>query len=179
MKKELDELEQKIKEVSVWLAKEYSRINTGIATPSFLDGINVESYGAMSPLKNVASINIEDAKTLRIAPWDKSLGKVIEKAIQVSNLGVSTVLDDAGLRVIFPALTTEKRQDYVKIAKKILEEARISIRKIREDYINILKKMELSQDEEKATKESIQKLVDSGNSLLEEVFARKEFEILN
>lgn len=179
MKDEFKKLENNFKAVAEWLTKEYSRINTGRASPSFLDGITVEAYGAFGPIKNVASIVIEDPKTLRIAPWDKNHLKSIEKAIQTSNLGVSTVVDDAGVRVIFPMLTTERRNEYVKLAKKIMEEARITIRKHREDSLSNLKNLGLTEDEMKSGKDSVQKMVDEANNDLEEIFQSKEKEILN
>lgn len=179
MKEEFKKAEDSFKNVAQWLSSEYSRINTGRATPSFLDGILVEAYGALGPIKNVASINIEDPKTLRIAPWDKTHLKSIEKAIQISNLGVSTVVDDAGVRVIFPMLTTERRNEYVKLAKKIMEEARISIRKHREDALSNLKNLDLTEDELKSAKDTIQKMVDEANDNLESIFQSKEKEILS
>src|SRR3989338_2323203 len=94
-----------LKKVEDFLAKEYSQLNIGRASPVVLDGVTVESYGSRVPLKNTASISIEDPKTLRIAPWDKNQIKDIEKAILASNLGLSVATDDLGIRVIFPQLT--------------------------------------------------------------------------
>ena len=91
-----------INKVAEFLSKEYSQLNIGRASPMVLDGVSVESYGSYVPLKNVASVSIEDPKTLRIAPWDKSQIKEIEKAIVSSNLGLSVAVDDSGIRVIFP-----------------------------------------------------------------------------
>ena len=110
----------------------------------FLDGISVESYGSYVPLKNVASVSIEDPKTLRITPWDKTQVKGIEKAIISSNLGLSVATDDMGIRVIFPQLTTETRQTLVKVLKEKLEESRIVVRKEREV---VIRDMETKQKE--------------------------------
>src|SRR5438552_2254290 len=103
-----------LKKVEEWLLKEYSQIHTGRASPAVLDSAMVSSYGSNMPIKNVAAISIEDPKTLRISPWDKSQVKDIEKAILASNLGLSVATDDMGLRVIFPHLTTETRTSLVK-----------------------------------------------------------------
>ena len=91
-----------LKKVEEFLSKEFSQLNIGRASPMVLDGVAVESYGSYGPIKNMASVNIEDPKTLRIVPWDKTQIKAIEKAIQAANLGLSVATDDAGIRVIFP-----------------------------------------------------------------------------
>jgi ribosome recycling factor len=110
-----------LKKVEEYLVKEYNQLNIGRASPMVLEGVSVESYGSRMPLKNVANVSIEDPKTLRIAPWDKSQVKEIEKAIIASNLGLSVATDEAGIRVIFPQLTTETRQALVKVLKEKLE----------------------------------------------------------
>ena len=161
-----------------WLVKEYSQIHTGRAAPALLDGIHVESYGALQPLKNVASISIEDPKTLLVAPWDKSQIKDIERALHAANLGFSVNAGDAGVRVIIPALTTESRNSLVKIAKERLEDARITVRKAREAALNDLKDAGLSEDVMRGAKEDVQKLVDAANDALEASFKKKEGEIL-
>ena len=166
-----------LKKAEEWLSKEYSQIRTGRATPVVLDSITLESYGSRMPLKNVAGITIEDSKTLRIVPWDKSQIKAIESAIMVSNLGLSIVSDSEGVRVIFPALTTENRTSLIKVLKEKLEDARINVRKERQDEIDRVK--ELSEDELKRAKDEIQKCVDEVNKNLEELFVKKEKEIMN
>ena len=109
-----------LKKIEEFLGKEYNHLNIGRASPSVLDGVTVESYGSYIPLKNAASVSIEDPKTLRIAPWDKNQIKSIEKAIVGANLGLSVATDDAGLRGIFPQLTTETRQTPLKMLQKKL-----------------------------------------------------------
>ena len=121
-----------LKKVQDFLGKEYNQLNIGRASPMVLDGVSIESYGSHVPLKNVANISIEDPKTLRITPWDKSQIKDIEKAINSANLGLSVATDDLGIRVIFPQLTTETRQTLVKVLKEKLEESRITVRRERE-----------------------------------------------
>ncbi len=175
----LDSFKQEAKATEEWLSKEYSQIHTGRANPALLDGVLVEAYGNLSPLKNNASISIEDPKTLRVIPWDKSLNKPIEKSLHEANLGFSIALDDAGVRVIIPALTTETRQKLVKVAKERLEDARIAIRKAREAILTDLKDQALPEDTFVRAKEEVQKLVDGANANLEAVFNKKETEILN
>jgi len=166
-----------LKKIEEWLSKEYFSIHTGRATPMVLDSIMIESYGSKMPIKNVAQITIEDPKTLRISPWDKNQVKDIESAISASNLGLSIVSDSDGVRVIFPMLTTENRINLVKILKNKLEEARIHVRKERQNEIDKIE--ELSEDEKKRAKDDIQKCVDESNKNLEGIFGKKETEIMN
>ncbi len=168
---------QELKKVEEWLSKEYSQVHTGRATPMVLDSIMVESYGSRMPIKNVASVSIEDPKTLRIAPWDKNQIKDIESAIMEANLGLSVVSDSDGVRAIFPMLTTENRTKLAKILKEKLEEARIHVRKNRQEEMEGLSDM--SEDEAKRAKDDIQKCVDEANQSLEAVFAKKETEVMN
>jgi ribosome recycling factor len=173
----LDKFKAEAKQADEWLIKEYSQIHTGRAAPALLDGVQVESYGAWQPIKNVASITIEDPKTLRVVPWDKSQIKDIERALHAANLGFSIAVDDLGVRVIIPALTTETRNQLAKIAKDKLEDARITIRKAREAQLDTLKGQDLPEDTFRSAKDDLQKLVDTANSTLEATFARKETEI--
>ena len=165
-----------------FLSKEYSQLNIGRASPMVLDGVTVESYGSYVPLKNVASVSIEDPKTLRIAPWDKGQIKGIEKAIVGSNLGLSVATDDLGIRVIFPQLTTETRQTLVKVLKEKLEESRITVRHERvvvlEDIEAKEKEAKLTEDEKFKAKEELQKITTETNANLEAIFEKKEKEVL-
>lgn len=164
------------------MGKEYSQLNVGRASPMVLDGISVESYGARVPLKNVASVSIEDPKTLRIAPWDKGQIKEIEKSIIASNLGLSVATDEAGIRVIFPQLTAETRQNLVKVLKEKLEEQRITVRQERERVWDEIQKQEkeskMTEDEKFRAKEELQKIMDEVNKNLENIFEKKEKEAL-
>ncbi|HOO48179.1 MAG TPA: ribosome-recycling factor, partial [Candidatus Paceibacterota bacterium] len=101
------EFKNELQKIEVWLSKEYSQIQTGRATPMVLDSISIENYGSYTPIKNIASISVEDSKTLRIAPWDKNQVRLIEGAINEADLGLSVLSDADGVRVIFPMLTTE------------------------------------------------------------------------
>ena len=171
-----------INKVVEFLGREYIQLNIGRASPMVLDSITVDSYGSRISLKNVASISIEDPKTLRIAPWDKNQIKEIEKSIIVSNLGLSVSVDDAGIRVIFPQLTTDTRQTLIKVLKEKLEESRITVRKERERIWDDIQKKEkegiITEDERFKAKEDLQKIIDEINKKLEELFEKKEREVL-
>lgn len=172
----------KVSEVVEWLSGEYSSIRTGKASPLILDAVMVESYGNKTPIKHIASISTEDAKTLRVTPWDKSQIKSIETAIAQSNLGISTAPDSSGLRVIFPDLTEDRRKTLVKLLKDKLEDARISIRKEREKVWNDIQDKErageMSEDEKFRGKDDLQKLVDEANQKLEGLADKKEAEVM-
>ena len=181
-----------LKKVEEFLGKEYSQLNIGRASPMILDSVSVESYGSYVPLKNVASISIEDPKTLRIAPWDKSQVKMIEKAIIGSNLGLSVATDDLGIRVIFPQLTTETRKTLVKVLKEKLEEQRIVVRRLRETILSEIEEKEparnathgvagggkMTEDEKFRAKEELQKIINETNDKLEATFEKKEREVM-
>ena len=164
------------------MGKEYNQLNIGRASPMVLDGVSVLSYGSHVPLKNIANISIEDPKTLRVAPWDKNQIKDIEKAITSANLGLSVATDDAGIRVIFPQLTTETRQNLVKVLKEKLEEQRIIVRKERERIWDEIQKLEkegkMTEDEMFRAKEELQKIITETNGNLEATFEKKEREVL-
>ncbi len=164
-----------------WLTAEYSGLHTGRATPMVLDSVMAESYGSLQPLRNMASISIEDPKTIRVVPWDKNVVKSIEKALTDANLGLGIVADSDGIRVIFPPLTTERRAQTVKILGQLQEEARIRVRKIREaemKEIESLSKEGMGEDEKKRFQNEIQKLTDESNKNLEAIFKKKESEVM-
>src|SRR3989344_3569342 len=171
-----------LKKVEDFLAKEYNQLNIGRASPMVLDGIQVESYGSRVPLKNVASVSIEDPKTLRVAPWDKGQIKGIEKAVAAANLGLSVAVDDQGLRIVFPQLTTESREKLVKVLKEKLEEARIVVRRERErvwDEVQTQEKSgKMTEDEKFRSKDELQKITDEVNKNLEAIYERKEKEVM-
>jgi ribosome recycling factor len=171
-----------LKKVEEFLGKEYRELNVGRASPMVLDSITVESYGSFVPLKNVASVSIEDPKTLRIAPWDKTQIKGIEKAIAGANLGLSVAVDDAGMRVIFPQLTTDTRVTLVKVLKEKLEESRITVRRERENVWKDIEKKEekgeMTEDEKFTAKEELQKIINEVNANLEATFERKQKEVM-
>lgn len=173
--------QKKIKETESWLMREYAAIRTGRASTAFLDGVKVESYGTEMPITSLANISAEDARTIRITPWDSSQTQAIERAIVASNLGVSAVVDGTGLRVIFPELTGERRLQLVKVAKEKLEDARVALRRERSevsDDLNEKKKNgEMGEDEMMRNKTEMEKHVQEGMKKLEEHFDKKEKEI--
>jgi len=164
-----------------WLAKEYRGLRTGRASPAILDGIMVSAYGSMMPLKQVASVGIEDARTLRVQPFDASVIKDIERAISAGSLGVGTASDGATVRVSFPELTSERREQLVKLAKGKLEEARTTVRLAREESWKEIQDKEkdgkLTEDDKFSLKEELQKRIDKINEELQNAFESKEKEM--
>ncbi len=171
-----------LEEVKNWLKKELQSVRTGRANPAILDSVKAENYGVLTPINQMANIATEDARTLRITPFDPGAAKEIERAITDANLGLSIIVDEKGLRVIFPELTGERRQELVKLAKDKLEEARVSVRRERDDVWSDIqakeKDGEITEDEKYAAKEEMEKIVKEYNSQLEEIFEEKEKEIL-
>ncbi len=175
-------LKEKIKGVEDWLQKENSQIRTGQATPAILDDIRVESYGSTMKLTQVASVSLEDSRTLRVSPWDASQIKSIEKAIVTSNLGLGTAVDEKGVRVSFPQLTAERRTQFVKIAKDKLEHARVTLRSVRDEIWSDIQKKEkeggMGEDEKFRYKTELEKQIQDAGKKLETFFTKKEKEIV-
>jgi ribosome recycling factor len=175
------EIKKRLEEVTLWLQKEYSGIRTGQANPGLLDSVRVESYGTFLPIQQIGSVGIEDARTLRVSLWDTKQIPAAEKAIREADLGVSIVADSSGLRVIFPELTSERRVQLLKLAKGKLEDARISVRGVRDEEMKELerafKATEFGEDEKFTRKEQIQKSVEETNLKLESLFVAKEREL--
>ncbi|MEI6863890.1 MAG: ribosome recycling factor [Candidatus Adlerbacteria bacterium] len=171
----------RIKEISEHVQLEMAGIRTGRAAPTILDGVQVESYGTRMPINQVANISIEDARTLRITPWDASQAKEIEKAIVQANLGISVGADEKGVRVFFPELTSERRTTLVKLAKERIEESKTSLRVARDEVWSDIQKKErdgeMPEDDKFRNKDEMQKKVDAANKAFDEVLARKEKEI--
>ena len=172
---------QNIKDLEEWLKREMSTIRTGRATPAILDGVKVEAYGSEMPINQLANISVEDARMIRITPWDATQVKAIEKAILISDLGLSVTVDGSGIRVSFPELTTDRRGALVKIAKQKLEDARVTLRTEREKVLKDIDVQEkggvISEDEKFRLKTELQKMIDDAGRVLEEVFVKKEKEI--
>lgn len=177
----MNDFESKLQAVLEWLTSEYTGIRTGQATPQLLDSVKVESYGSLMAINQVASVGIEDARTLRVSPWDASLVKALEKTIRDADLGVSVVADSSGLRIIFPELTGDRRAQLLKLAKNKLEDARVSVRSLRDEAMKLIDKQEkeggMGEDEKFTKKEEIQKKVDAINRALEGLYTKKEVEI--
>ncbi len=181
MNYDFSSLKNKVEEINEWLVSEFKSIRTGRATPALLDSIQVDSYGALTPLGHIASISIDDARTLRITPFDNSQLKNIEKAITDANLGVSISADSSTLRIIFPELTADRRATLLKLAKDKLEEARVSLRQARDDVWKDIqakeKDGEISEDEKFSAKEEMEKIIKDANEALDSLFGKKEQEI--
>jgi ribosome recycling factor len=173
------EFSKEVQAVQEWLKREFSQISTGRANPALLDSILVDSYGSKQPIKSVASMSVEDARTLRISPWDKGQLKAIESAIIDSKLPVSVSVDDQGVRVSVPQMTEESRKQIAKVAKDKLEQARVRIRAEREKAIKQMESGEYSDDEKRDMKEALQKLVDKANDTAQEVYTKKEADIMS
>ncbi len=160
------------------LDKRLATVRAGRANPSILDGIMVEYYGSMTPLKQLAMISIPEARQLLIKPFDKSCLSAIEKAILSSNLGLTPNNDGETIRIIIPALTEERRKDLIKQVKAIAEEGKVAIRNIRQDAMKEIERSEMSEDEEKAKEKEIQNLTDEFNKQVEMKLKEKEEELL-
>ena len=173
--------EKKIADVIAHAQKELGGVRTGRAAPAILDGIQVESYGSRVAINTIATVSVEDARTLRVSPWDASLAKEIEKAVTQANLGLSVATDERGVRVSFPELTADRRTSLIKLAKEKIEECRTRVRKERDEVWNDIQKQEkdgdMSEDDKFRAKDEMQKRVDAANTQLEQLLERKEKEI--
>lgn len=165
-----------------WLKAEFRSVQTGRATPQVLDLVHIDMYGSRTPIAHAASVNIEDPRTIRVSPWDKSILGAMEKAINDANLGLSVSSDSEGLRVHFPALTGETRQKLVKLLKERLEDARVRVRSMREETNKDIdaraKEGEYGEDEQHRYRDEMQKFVDQANAELEALFQKKETEVM-
>lgn len=168
--------------INSYLAGEYKSIQTGAATPQVLDLVSVDAYGSKMNIPHVASVTVESSANLLVSPYDKTLLKEIEKAINEADLGLSTSPDSEGIRVFFPKPTTEGRQRMVKVIKERLEEARVKIRGVREELKKEIEKAakegEFGKDEETKYLEELQSLVNEANRDLEEMYNKKEKDVL-
>ncbi|MDR3548511.1 MAG: ribosome recycling factor [Candidatus Pacebacteria bacterium] len=174
-------LDAQIQETEEWLSRELSGIRTGRAAPALLDNVKVDAYGSRTPLNQIGSVTIEDARTLRVVPWDKSLNKPAEKAITEADLGVSVATDDLGLRVFFPELTAERRTLLLKLANEKVEHAKVTLRGHRSQALKDLDAAEkeggMGKDDLARLKEDVQKKIDAGGAALEAAAKRKQEEI--
>lgn len=174
-------LDAKLAAAKEWLAREYGGLRTGRATPAILDGVSVSAYGSLMPLKQLANIGVEDARTLRITPFDSSVTKDIERAIAAEDLGLGTNSDGATIRVSFPELSGERREQLIKLAKQKLEEARTTVRVARDGTWKDIQEQErsktISEDDKFRLKDELQKRIDAVNEALEQAFEKKEKEM--
>lgn len=164
------------------LKQELTKIRTGRAHPSLLDHITVDYYGSEVPLSQVSNINIADARTLALTPWEKSMVQPIEKAIMTSDLGLNPATAGDVIRIPLPPLTEERRRDLIKVVKNEGEQTKIAMRNIRRDAISnfkeLLKEKEITEDDERKAEEDVQKVIDAHVKLVDDVLAMKEKELL-
>lgn len=164
------------------LRSELSKVRTGKATTTLLDGVKVDYYGNMTPISQVGNITVLDPHTLSITPWDKSMVQPIDRAILEANLGFNPISDGTNLKIPIPVLTEERRKDFVKLTKKFGEDSKIAIRNVRRDANDHLKKEEkdkkMSEDELKHSEDEVQKLTDHHIKLIDEILKHKEKEIM-
>ncbi|GAB0148953.1 ribosome recycling factor [Marichromatium gracile] len=165
------------------LSHELAKIRTGRAHPSLLDHVMVSYYGSDVPIRQVANINAEDARTLSVVPWEKNLVQAIEKAIMQSDLGLNPNSAGTVIRVPMPPLTEERRRDLIKVARSEAEQARVAIRNIRRDANNELKELVkekmISEDDERRGQEIVQKLTDQNVKEIDVVLAEKEEDLMS
>ncbi|HEX2963029.1 MAG TPA: ribosome recycling factor [Ignavibacteriales bacterium] len=161
---------------------EISKIRSGKATTALLDGVKVDYYGTLTPLKQMANVSVLDAHTLSITPWDRSAVQIIEKAIMTADLGLNPSSDGTNIRVPIPMLTEERRKDLMKIIKKMGEDAKVAIRNVRRDANEHLKKEQkdkkISEDDLKNMEQDIQKFTNDHTNLIDEIIKHKEKEIM-
>ena len=182
MRVDFNEFSNKMDKTLVHLAEEFDAVRAGRANPKVLDRIKVEYYGSDTPLNGVATISSPDARTLVISPWDTKLLKDIQKAIQVSDLGINPQNDGRVIRLVFPQLTEERRKELVKQIKKYAEEAKVAMRNIRRDGMDYVKKLkknsEITEDEQKKAEKDLQDLLDKYIKKADEATAAKEKELM-
>jgi ribosome recycling factor len=178
----ISETEDKMKKANEALKRELGNIRTGRASPGLIERLQVEYYGTMTPLNQMASITAPEARLLVVQPWDKGAMGAIEKAIQKSELGLNPNNDGKVVRIAIPPLTEQRRKELVKVVKGKVEESRVAIRNIRRDHIADLKELLqeklISEDEEKRAQEKIQQLTDRYIHEAETIGTHKEQEIL-
>ncbi|MBE5926821.1 MAG: ribosome recycling factor [Lachnospiraceae bacterium] len=182
MEELLMEFEEKMEKTLAALANDYSSIRAGRANPHILDKIRVDYYGSPTPLQQVANVSVPEARMIQIQPWESSLIKEIEKAILVSDLGLTPTNDGKSIRLVFPELTEDRRKELVKDVKKKGENAKVAIRNVRRDANDAFKKQnkanEISEDELKQSEDRVQKLTDKYVAEVDKAVETKSAEIL-
>ncbi len=173
-----NEVKAKMDKVIESLETRLTTVRAGRANPNILNGIMVEYYGVPTPIQGIANISIPEARQLVIKPFDKSALKNIEKALFEANLGMAPTNNGEVLILTIPELTEDSRRTFVKQVKDMAEEARIALRNVRQDANNAIKRQEFSENEEKIYLESVQKLIDKYNDIVEEKFKEKEKELM-
>ena len=178
----LDETERKMDSSITALKRELSAIRTGRATPALIENVPVDYYGVSTPLNQIASISAPDTRAIMVQPWDKQALQEIEKSLIKSDMGFNPSNDGTIITVPIPPLTQERRQELVRLLKRKLEESKVSIRNVRRDGIDSLRKLEraksISQDENRRTQEQLQKSTDNHVKIVDELGTSKETEIM-
>lgn len=178
-----NQIEDKMEKTIANLEENYAEIRAGRANPAILNKIKVDYYGVPTPINQVAGISVPEARMIVIQPWDASILKAIEKAILTSDIGINPNNDGKLIRLTFPELTEERRKDIVKDIKKLSEEAKIAIRSIRRDAMDLAKKEQkegnMTEDEEKQAEDKIQKLTDKKVAEIDEISSKKEKDIMS
>lgn len=159
--------------------RELSTVRTGRANPSLLDSIQIDYYGVMTPVKQISSITVPEANQLYIKPFDKSSIKAIETAILASPLGITPQNDGNGIRLILPKMTEERRRELVKVVGKMEEQAKVAIRNVRRDINDEVKKLDLPEDDEKASLDDVQKLTDKKIAQIAAITEKKSAELMS
>ena len=174
--------EERMKKAVESVSKAFARIRTGRAHPSILDDVRVEYYGQETPLQQVANVNVEDARTLSISPWEKSMVPVIEKAIMKSDLGLNPSTSGEVVRVPLPALTEDSRKEYVRHARNEAENGRVAVRNVRRDVNSdikeLLKEKDITEDDERRASDEIQKITDKYIAQIDEMLKSKESDLM-
>lgn len=177
----LPDAESKMQKAVESTQHSFNTIRTGRANASLLDKVSVDYYGAPTPLKSLASITTPDASTIMIQPYDRSSLNIIEKAISLSDIGLTPSNDGSNIRLNIPPLTSDRRKELVKVAAKYAEEGKVSIRNIRRDAVDSIRKQEksaeISEDEAKDVQDKIQKMTDKYINKIESLLAEKEKDI--
>ncbi|PKB71695.1 MAG: ribosome recycling factor [SAR202 cluster bacterium Io17-Chloro-G6] len=162
--------------------RDLTQLRTGRATPALVENLAVDYYGAMTPLKQIASISAPDARAIMIQPWDTGSMREIEKSLMTSEMGFNPSNDGAIITVPIPSLTKERRQEMVKILKRKIEDGKVSVRNVRRDGLESLRKLEkdksISQDENRRAQDRLQKTTDGHTKLIDETGSAKEAEIM-
>jgi ribosome recycling factor len=173
----LDQTKQRMEGALDALRKEFSGLRTGRASINLLDNVQVDAYGSMMPLNQVGTVGVPEPRLITVQVWDKGLVKNVEKAIRDAGLGLNPQPDGQVVRVPLPELSSERRQELVKIAGKYTEQARIAVRNVRRDAMDEIKKNKLPEDETKTQNDKIQKLTDDSIKKIDDSFTAKEKEI--
>ncbi len=171
------EITQKMQKALQALGNNFQKIRTGRAHPSILDGISVDYMGSKLPINQLATVNVENARTLLVTPWDKSSVANIEKAIRDSDLGLNPANHGAGIRVPLPALNEETRKNYIKQAKSEAETSRVAIRNIRREGANTLRETVSAEDEQRRYENELQKLTDKHIGEIDKMLKQKESDL--